>query len=121
MGYLEIQFVKSLLLTVAVESAVIAMMVRYYIDRSFSWERILFAGIFPSFATLPYAWFVFPLLFPHSYLAYVWFSEVTVALFEIVILYMVLKLSWKEALVLSLCANAASFGSGLFLNHYVLF
>ncbi len=116
MGSYELEFAQSLLLTIALESAAIVIISRYYLHKTFPPERVAFAGIFPSLATLPYVWFLFPLFFRGDYTGYMLFSELTVTLVETLILRMLLPLGWREALLLSVGANTASFGIGWLIH-----
>ena len=112
--FYELQFLKALLLTVRIESVVLIMIVKYYLKKPFAWDRLLFAGIFPSFATLPYVWFVLPNFFIGHFTLYIWVAEISVALVETVILFFILKLTWKEAFIVSALANLASYSIGRF-------
>ncbi|HIP47207.1 MAG TPA: hypothetical protein EYG95_06580 [Campylobacterales bacterium] len=111
----EYDFLKSLLLTIMIEFSVLIMIVKYYLKKPVTWDRLLFAGIFPSFSTLPYLWFVLPIFFINDFTAYVWVGEISVTLVEIIILFFLLKLTWKEAFLLSVSANISSYGIGLLL------
>ncbi len=121
MYYYETEFLKSLFLTITVETAVIILLTKYYFKNSFSWQKLLFAGIVPSMATIPYLWFIFPIFFDHHYTLYIWFSEITVTLIETLMLYMLLKPSWREAFILSVVANVSSFGIGWVLQRFFHF
>ena len=109
----EYDFLKSLLLTIMIEFSVLIMIVKYYLKKPVTWDRLLFAGIFPSFSTLPYLWFVLPIFFINDFTAYVWVGEISVTLVEIIILFFLLKLTWKEAFLLSVSANISSYGDRL--------
>ena len=109
----EIDFLSSLLFTITIETMVIYGLIRYFYKKEIETKEILFAGVLPSFATLPYVWFIFPLLSViGSYALYVWTAEISVTLIEVLILYKLLNISLKEAFVLSFFANLASYGIG---------
>jgi hypothetical protein len=108
----ELQFLSSLLLTVCIEFFVVFALVKYYFKRSYSLKAFLFAGLLPSVATLPYAWFIFPMLFPHNHLAYVYFTEITVSIIEVFIIAHLLKLPIKQGFIISFAANMSSFFIG---------
>ena len=113
----EIDFLSSLLFTITIETMVIYGLIRYFYKKEIKTKEILFAGVLPSFATLPYVWFIFPLLFViGSYALYVWTAEISVTLIEVLILYKLLNISLKEAFVLSFFANLASYGIGKILH-----
>lgn len=109
----EIDFLSSLLFTITVETMVIYGLIRYFYKKEIPTKEIFFAGVLPSFSTLPYVWFIFPLLsVMGSHALYIWTAEISITLIEIVILYKLLAISKKEALVLSLLANITSYGLG---------
>jgi len=113
----EIDFLSSLLFTITIETMVIYGLIRYFYKKEIETKEILFAGVLPSFATLPYVWFIFPLLFViGSYALYVWTAEISVTLIEVLILYKLLNISLKEAFVLSFFANLASYGIGKIIH-----
>ena len=108
----EYDFLKSLLLTIMIESMTLIMMVKYYFKYHTSWNKLLFAGIFPSFATLPYVWFILPIFFLNNPVTYIWVAEISVTLIEALILFFILSLSWKKAILISVFANFLSYGIG---------
>lgn len=110
----EYQFLKSLLLTVTIESFVLVAVVKYYFKKEYKLKTFLFAGIVPSLTTLPYAWFLFPLLFPHNHMGYVYFTEVSVTLIESYMIAFILKLPILRGFIVSVSANMSSFLFGLF-------
>lgn len=113
----EIDFLSSLLFTITIETMVIYGLIRYFYKKEIETKEILFAGVLPSFATLPYVWFIFPLLSViGSYTLYVWTAEISVTLIEVLILYKLLNISLKEAFVLSFFANLASYGIGKIIH-----
>jgi hypothetical protein len=117
MGY-EALFLLSLVKTISVEMAVIAITVRWLLKigpTTIDLRSIVFAGFFCSFATLPYLWFVLP-AYIHNRTAFVVFGELTVTLVEAVFLCFFLRINKRSALILSLLANGSSFLFGLLLN-----
>ncbi|MDP2653257.1 MAG: hypothetical protein Q8Q08_04420 [Candidatus Omnitrophota bacterium] len=79
---------------------------------------LLFAGILPSFATLPYAWFVLPF---HD-LPFPWrdaLVEFSVIAMEGAILWSILKMKAFESFKLSFVCNAGSYLTGLLLYKYL--
>jgi len=112
----ELDFLKSLLLTIMIESFVLIMIVKYYLKKPIAWDRLLFLGIFPSFATLPYLWFILPIFFVNNFTAYIWAGEISVTLLETIILFFILRFTWKEAFLLSALANFASYTIGRFVT-----
>jgi hypothetical protein len=113
----EVRFLIAAGITVIVETAVILCIIRlgFKIGASkVSWGRILFAGFFASFATLPYLWFVLP-AFIHSYALMVAFGELGVFLLEAGAYVFLLNLPAGRTLILSFAANIASILVGLLL------
>ena len=112
MASYELNFLYSLLITVTIESAVVYLLMRYAFNIKLTSKDIIMAGVLPSFATLPYVWFVAPYFLGENYTLYLWVSEVSVFIVEVFILAYLLKIGYKKATLLSLVANAASWGIG---------
>ncbi len=114
----ELQFLRALAETVAIETVVLFLIVRFlYRTPSSALPNALlvFAGCTASFATLPYLWFVMPHLFGHSRLTFVVAGEALVAVLEGVFYCFVLRVSLVRGMVISLVCNAASLGLGLLI------
>ncbi len=111
----HVQFLQALLLTLAVETAMLFLLVRrgYKLPASaVSNTLLLFAGVYCSFATLPYLWFVLPhVLKPYLVLAIG--GEILIFLVETVFYYFVLRLGLRRSLLASGLCNAASILAGL--------
>jgi len=75
---------------------------------------LLFSGFFCSFATLPYIWFILPLVVK-SYYVFVVVSEVFAILAESLIYYFALKISITKAFTISLICNLTSFLLGFII------
>lgn len=102
-----VYFLLSLLLTLVVEISTLFLVAKYLLKIKIQAKEILYWGVFINLFSLPYLWFVFP-LFISSY-NYILIGEILVALIETVILLKVLKINFKNAFVLSLIANLASY------------
>lgn len=111
LGSYENAFWVSLFLTVAIETSVLFLAFRFLFRRPVPFIRKLFAGVVPSLATLPYLWFLLP-VYVRDRSLYVWSGEIGVVLVETVLLMGLLPVKWREALLLSAAANAASYGLG---------
>ncbi|MDK2830857.1 MAG: hypothetical protein PWQ75_609 [Methanolobus sp.] len=109
----EYLFLFSLFLTIIIETSVLFLLIRFYfkID-DLSNSLLLFAGIFSSFSTIPYLWFLLP-QFIDSYQDLALIGEISVFLVEAVIYYFVLKVTVQRALILSFTCNLVSFIVGL--------
>jgi hypothetical protein len=104
-------FFLSLLLTLAVDIPVLFLATKYLLKIKIQAKEILYWGIFVNLFSLPYLWFVFPLFISsHNYIL---IGEILVFLIESVVLLKVLKINFKNALILSLIANVASYLAGL--------
>ncbi len=109
MGILMSQNV-ALQLTLIIETAVVMTAARHW---QVSWRRGLAAGIVPTMLTHPPAWWI--LEETDRYWLYFIVLEVVITLIESTVLKKILRVSWRQALLLSLWANAASALVGVFL------
>lgn len=80
-----------------------------------AWSRIIAAGLLPSLLTHPFAWRAAAALPVAGYARGVIVIEVVVVLVETVLLRLLLRCHWREAFLLALVANAASFAVGALL------
>jgi len=114
----EYQFLQSLLLTFVVETAVLFTIARFFLkitDKRISNSLLFFTGFICSFATLPYLWFILP-LFLKTRMPYVILGEFFVVMVESVIIFYVLKLSFRKSFIISFICNASSFLVGLIIS-----
>jgi len=111
------KFLWGLIITISLETLVLFFMIRLCIKKGrqeLSNQILLFTGIFCSFATLPYLWFVLPYyLRQRSYYLFIIVGEISVTLIESVIIYYVLRLDYKRSLLISVLCNAVSVAFGL--------
>nr|WP_321498301.1 hypothetical protein [uncultured Methanolobus sp.] len=113
-------FILSLFLTILIETSVLFLLMRYYFkDSEIKTSLLLFAGIFSSFSTLPYLWFLLP-QFIDSYGDLVVIGESSVILIEAVFYYFVLKVTIQRALQLSAICNLVSFTVGLVIAAFII-
>lgn len=112
----ELLFLKSLLQTVLIESAVLLILFKLvYKIKEIGVPRLLFAGFLASFATLPYLWFVLSTYVDQR----IWFmliGESFAVLMESFILMALLRVKYLKALFTSLVCNLVSFSIGLLIN-----
>jgi len=80
-----------------------------------AWPRLIAAGLLPSLLTHPIAWRAAAALPVAGYARGVLVIETVVVIVEAVLLRLLLRLAWREALPLALVANAASFAAGALL------
>lgn len=100
-------------LTLAVELLVVIAWSRRRMDAV--WPRLIAAGLLPSLLTHPLAWHAAAALPVAGYARGVSVIEAVVVLVEAVLLRLLLRLAWREAFLLALVANAASFAVGALL------
>lgn len=111
----EVQFLVALLTTTIVEVPVAAFVAKKLLrSREVPLRRLLFVATLASALTLPYFWFVLP-AFVASRALYLIGGEVAITLVEALLYKELLEISWKRAVVISLCANVTSIIVGLLL------
>jgi len=106
----EVQFLKALGITVAVETVVLFSIIRrwFKLPRSTLPNALLFfSGVYCSSATLPYLWFVLP-HFLEAYALFAIVGELAIFLIEATFYYFVLRLSINRSLLVSALCNLAS-------------
>jgi hypothetical protein len=112
----EFSFLKALLLTVFIETTVLFLLFKLVYKSIFikKWLLVL-TGIIATFSTLPYLWFILP-MFIHMELFYTIICEATAVMIESVIVLGMLRISYKNALIISFTCNTSSFLIGLLIN-----
>ena len=114
----ELHFLRSLALTIFVETSLLFLLVRQFYKLSeaqLSRALLLFGGTLASTATLPYVWFVFPAFIQNRALYTVVVESFAIAA-ETAIFAMLFCMGRKKALLLSACCNAGSFIAGKMLS-----
>lgn len=113
------QFITSLFFTVLLETLVLFLLVKFvFKHHKIETWRLLFAGFFASFSTIPYVWFIFPFLLDWSRSVSLMYSEPFAFIVEAIFYRVFLKTSWKVSLTISLVANAASYFGGPLLRSF---
>ncbi len=108
----EVDFLYALLATLVIEIPLVFVIARYFYKKlELKVLQIIFVSALASILTLPYLWFILP-AFISNRRCYIFFGELAVFLAEAVIYKQFFKIRSKEALVLSLAANAGSFFLG---------
>ena len=112
----EISFLKALILTIVIETTVLFLMYKL-VFKTLAIKNwlILLTGILATFSTLPYLWFILPLLIKTK-LYYIIVSEVSAVLIESVIILGLLRINYKKALIISITCNMSAFLTGLIIN-----
>jgi hypothetical protein len=116
-GYLLL-FFRALAVTLAIETVVLAVFFFFRERRRLSRElviRVLVAGVVPSSITLPFVWFVFPLIIENRTLFLV-VAELFAFIAEAPIIRSIVKTTWLDAIAASFFANGASFISGFLIG-----
>jgi hypothetical protein len=110
-------FFSALIFTVIIETITLFLLFRYYFkDKENSRGKVIFSGFFASFATIPYVWFIFPILIARSYDLYLLTAESFAFMVEAVFYRQVLKISWARAFLASFICNLISCLLGIFLQ-----
>lgn len=105
-------FLTSLVFTCAIETLVLYLFLRFVLKSGESLSKILFAGIFASFATITYVWYVFPVMATWPAHMPQLYSEPFAFIVEAVFFRFVLGLRWRDAFMVSLAANLVSYFAG---------
>jgi hypothetical protein len=112
----EFEFLEALALTIFIETIVMFILVKvFFTNFQIKTGLIILAGITASFATLPYLWFILP-IFIKSGLYFKIVSESSAVVLESFILLGILRVGYKNALIISFVCNMTSFVIGLILN-----
>jgi len=112
----ELLFLKSLLLTIVIEIAVMLFLFRVlFKNKEIGYIRLMFTGFVASFATLPYLWFILPVYLDQR-LWYIIIGESFAILMESFILFAMLRIKYVKSLLTSLICNAVSYLIGLMIN-----
>jgi hypothetical protein len=113
----QIQFLKALCLTAAIETVALFLLIRYAFripGTVLSSARLAFAGLFCSATTLPYLWFVLSAFLKSRVLLGV-VGEPLIFLVEALFYYFVLRIGVKRSLLVSFVCNLASVMGGLLI------
>ncbi len=105
-----IRFLYALLYTILVETAVLFLIAKYT-GSKLEIKRVIFAGILANSATIPYVWYVFPILIYGSGITALIAGELFAFVVEAFIYKAFLNLRLNKALIISAAANLASFVS----------
>lgn len=116
----EYKFLISLAFTIFIETITLYLLIKFfykYEDAKISNSHLVFTGFFSSFATLPYLWFIIPLVIK-TRIQYILFGESFVILLESLIIFFLLRINLKKSFYISFICNILSFLLGsILLNH----
>ena len=102
----EQQFLSALVLTLTVEVLIVFGIVRCVYKKK-NIGDILISVFVASLLTLPYLWFIFPAYYSVSSV-YAIYAEIIIALIEAILYWRFLKITFIQALIVSIIANATS-------------
>lgn len=118
MNSYEMKFLSALAVTVTVEAATVLLLLSlkpfFREGKRISWKCGMVAGTVPSFATLPYLWFVLP-AFIGTYHVRIVSGEIGIVISEMVMIHFLTGLKWWKSLTVSAVANALSIIAGLII------
>ena len=110
------QFLTAAALSIIIETAVLILLYKYF-KIGESRRKLIIAGILATGGTIPYVWYIFPVLSYTSYILYIIAAEIFAFVVEAFFYRIFLKLDYKKAFIFSFFCNLASFGAGwLILN-----
>lgn len=109
-------FLTSLVFTCATETLVLYLALRFALKSKGSLANIIFAGIFASFATITYVWYVFPVVATWPAHMPQLYSEPFAFIVEAIFYHFFLRLRWRDAFMVSLAANLVSYFAGPLLR-----
>jgi hypothetical protein len=111
-----LSFFKALLYTILIETVVLFIIFKTRLKKiPIKNGILLLTGILTSFSTLPYIWFVLP-IFIKPTLLYMIIGELSVVFVESIIIWRLLTIDFKKAVVISFICNLTSFLFGLLIN-----
>lgn len=111
-------FLIALVLTVVVETIILFFLIRKIFKINFKRinnKILLFAGICASVLTIPYVWYVVPVLIWWSVPLAIFTAEIFVLVFEALFYKVFLNLDYKKSFLISFVCNLASYLIGLIL------
>lgn len=109
----ELLFLKSLLVSIVIETTVLWLLCKFLLkSKNINLSTIIITGVLATMLTLPYLWFIFP-KFIETKIYYHIVSELSAVFVESFVFLVVLKTNYKQSLGLSFACNAVSYISGL--------
>lgn len=112
----EILFLKSLALTIFIETIILIVFVRYILKQNeIKVPYLIITGFIASFATLPYLWFILP-YFIEQRTVYIILGESFAVLVETFIIGAILRIEFTKSLLCSFVCNLISFLIGLLIS-----
>jgi hypothetical protein len=112
------KFLLALIFTVFVETILLWLIIRKifkFKEGRFNTPNIIFAGIMASFSTIPYVWYVFPILIYWSFKLSLILSEIFAILVEAIFYKFYFDIKFRYCLFTSFICNLFSWGLGYLL------
>jgi hypothetical protein len=113
------KFLLALIFTVFVETILLWLIIRKifkFKEGRFNTPNIIFAGIMASFSTIPYVWYIFPILIYWSFNLSLILSEIFAILVEAIFYRFFFNIKFRDCLLISFVCNFASWGLGRLLT-----
>ncbi len=110
------RFLTSLFFTDIIETATLILLLRTLFKNKTELSRLIFAGLYASFSTISYVWFVFPYLMYWPAAVAIGFAELFAFVVEAVFYRFMLRLDWKVAFFVSFVCNLVSYVLGPILR-----
>ena len=102
------RFCTSWIKTIILETIIVFFVCKlFYRKDNIKSKKIFLTGLVASSVTLPILWFLLPIIL-NNYLLYAILGEIFVVAVETVIIKYLLKISWKKAIIASVCCNLFS-------------
>ncbi|MDD5464045.1 MAG: hypothetical protein PHP62_02770 [Candidatus Moranbacteria bacterium] len=105
-------FLLAAITTIFIETVILFLIIRFLWKKEkfdFNNARLLFSGFLASFATIPYVWYVFPVLIYRSQNVALMTSEFLAFFVEGLVYYFILNISFKKGFFISFSCNLVSF------------
>ena len=113
------KFFLALIITLLIEVPILILITKLvYKKRAIKFVYLVYIGILASALTLPYVWFVIPLLITTKNMLII--AETFAVVIETIIYKVSLKFSLKKSLLISLCANVCSYYLGNFILKFLV-
>ncbi len=109
-------FLTAMIITILIETTVLFILQKKILKKEFEkipLQKIIFTGIFCSFATIPYLWFVLPEILPAN--LYIIVGELLIVIIEGILISQILELKIEKAIMVSALCNSISYGIGILI------
>lgn len=116
---MELGFLQAYILTLAIETAVLFLVLKYILGRRYDASLIVRNSVIASSLTLPFVWFFFPRI-GLGYMTALAISELFAFGAESAVYRRLFSaMDWRDAAIASFLCNMASFMIGLMINYAI--